>query len=270
MAVLKSIFDTLSITPQTRWSAFSTSLQQHPTFAADPLLAELDPVEIIDMYEDRLALAEKELETERAKDRLAAKRSARHARESFKALLETHVDAGTLTWRSKWRACLPLWRETTEYRALLGKPGSSALDIFHDAVDDLTIALETKAKAVAASLEAGGFKMALETERSAFDAALAKVNYQGNEKHGDDLWALVRRLPYNASDFFNEGLIKNSLFLLQMHGRIVAKAAEEERRRERHRQYAIDDLRYAMRKVEPPLPLDASFDEVRQLYALST
>lgn len=47
-----------------------------------------------------------------------------------------------------------------------------------------------------------------------------------------------------------------------MHGRLVAKAAEEKRRRERHRQYAIDDLRYAMRKVEPPLSLDASYGEV--------
>jgi pre-mRNA-processing factor 40 len=192
LAVLKSVFDALSITPQTRWSAFSAALQQHPTFAADPLLAELDPVEIIDMYEDRLALAEKALETERVKDRLAAKRSARHAREAFKALLERHVEDGTLTWRSKWRACLPLWRETAEYRALLGKPGSSALDLFHDAIDDLTIALETKAKVVVGSLEAIGFKITLETDRAAFDGALAEANYQGDEKDREDLWALVR------------------------------------------------------------------------------
>lgn len=49
----------------------------------------------------------------------------------------------------------------------------------------------------------------------------------------------------------------------QTHGRLVAKAAEEERKRERRRRDAIDDLRYAVRKIEPPLPLDAPFDQVR-------
>lgn len=147
------------------------------------------------MYEDRLAFAEKALEVERAKERLAAKRSGRHAREAFKALLEQHVEAGTLTWRSKWRACLPLWRETPEYRALLGKPGSSPLDLFHDVVDDLTIGLETKAKGVVDLLGADGFKVTFETKREEFDAAIGKTNYQGDDKDREELWALVRIVP---------------------------------------------------------------------------
>lgn len=48
-----------------------------------------------------------------------------------------------------------------------------------------------------------------------------------------------------------------------MHGRLVARAAEEERRREKKKRYAIEDFRYAMRKVDPPLSLEASYEEVR-------
>lgn len=53
-----------------------------------------------------------------------------------------------------------------------------------------------------------------------------------------------------------------------MHGRLVARAAEEERRREKKKRYAIEDFRYAMRKADPPLSLEASYKEVRPLSSL--
>lgn len=193
LAVLTSIFDTLSITPHSRWAQFSAALGQHPTFVADPLLAQLDPLEVVTLYEERLDAAEAAYESQRAKDRLEQRRAARHAREAFKRLLDGLVDDGTLTWQAKWRPSLPLWRDSAEYRALLGQPGSSALDLFHDVVDGLTLALEAKAKSVGALLEGEGVKVELSTERSAFDVGLDKIKFQGNGQDRDDLWNFVRR-----------------------------------------------------------------------------
>jgi pre-mRNA-processing factor 40 len=171
-----------------------SSLHAQPAFQNDPLLARLDSIEIVILYESRMKIVEQAYEEQRAKERLQQRRAARHAREAFKMLLETHLDAGRITWRSKWQGCLPLWKSDDIYLALLGKSGSSPLDLFHDLVDDLTGAIEGKAKSVEGLLEEVGFAVKLETERSQFDDALASIKFQGSETDKNDLWEVVRPL----------------------------------------------------------------------------
>lgn len=44
------------------------------------------------------------------------------------------------------------------------------------------------------------------------------------------------------------------------------KAAREDRKRaERRKRHLMDDLRYAMKKAEPPINLDGTYDEVNRI-----
>ena len=51
-----------------------------------------------------------------------------------------------------------------------------------------------------------------------------------------------------------------------MKAKIIAKQVEEAKRAERKRRHLIEDLRYAIKRVEPPISLEATYEEVRHSY----
>lgn len=48
----------------------------------------------------------------------------------------------------------------------------------------------------------------------------------------------------------------------QLMSRLERDAADKKRRAERKRRHLIDDLRYAMKKAEPPIDLDGTYEDV--------
>lgn len=50
-----------------------------------------------------------------------------------------------------------------------------------------------------------------------------------------------------------------------MMDKVIAKQVEEAKKAERKRRHLIEDLRYALKRVEPPLSLDASYEDVSLL-----
>lgn len=53
-----------------------------------------------------------------------------------------------ITYRSKWKRSLPLFATDDRYLALLGKPGSTPLELWMDAIDDLEHDLEVRASKI--------------------------------------------------------------------------------------------------------------------------
>lgn len=47
-----------------------------------------------------------------------------------------------------------------------------------------------------------------------------------------------------------------------MKEKVIAKQVEEAKKAERKRRHLIEDLRYALKRAEPPLSLDASYEDV--------
>jgi len=48
----------------------------------------------------------------------------------------------------------------------------------------------------------------------------------------------------------------------QIQTQLEKTAREERKRAERRKRHLMDDLRYAMKKAEPPINLEGSYDEV--------
>jgi hypothetical protein len=53
--------------------------------------------------------------------------------------------------------------------------------------------------------------------------------------------------------------------LLQLQSRLEREASDKKRRAERKRRHLIEDLRYAMKKVEPPIDLDGTYEAVSDM-----
>lgn len=52
------------------------------------------------------------------------------------------------------------------------------------------------------------------------------------------------------------------MMLGQLQSRLEREAADKKRRAERKRRHLIDDLRYGMKKAEPPIDLEGSYEAV--------
>jgi pre-mRNA-processing factor 40 len=64
---------------------------------------------------------------------------------------------GKLSSGTKWKEVYPLFANDQRYLSLLGLPGSTPLELFWDAVDELDLALEGKVKDVERYLSSKGF-----------------------------------------------------------------------------------------------------------------
>lgn len=55
----------------------------------------------------------------------------------------------------------------------------------------------------------------------------------------------------------------------QLHARAIRQAKEDHRKAEKNLRLQIDDLRYAFKKLDPPVDLEATYEEVRSVFSLS-
>jgi pre-mRNA-processing factor 40 len=74
----------------------------------------------------------------------------------------------------------------------------------------------------------------------------------------------VNEYVSNVPDTYVNQLI-SYLFGSQMQTQLEKAAREERKRAERRKRHLMDDLRYAMKKAEPPINLDGPFEEVSWL-----
>lgn len=58
-------------------------------------------------------------------------------------LLDSLIASGAVTYRSTWKSTYPLLESTEAYQNLLGTTGSSPLDLFWDATDQLELRAES-------------------------------------------------------------------------------------------------------------------------------
>jgi pre-mRNA-processing factor 40 len=65
--------------------------------------------------------------------------------------------SGKLSSGTKWKEVYPLFASDQRYLSLLGLPGSTPLELFWDAVDELDLALEGKVRDVERYLSSKGF-----------------------------------------------------------------------------------------------------------------
>lgn len=109
----------------------------------------------------------------------------------MKALLDELKAAEKLTSGTKWKEVYPFLKDDERYLSLLGLPGSTPLELFWDAVDQLDQALESKVKDVEKYLSGKAFKF---TEQTTIEelVAVLKEDEEIAEKTENDGLGLYR------------------------------------------------------------------------------
>ncbi|KAL7421468.1 U1 snRNP protein [Cryptotrichosporon argae] len=239
--VLSALVRRLDISVSTRWRAAHDMIVNSDAFRDDDRLRQMETVDMLRIYEDYAVSLEREHEDAVRRHRAEQVRRARKAREGFRALLAELAAEGRLTRKSKWKDLYARIKDDDRYAALLGVSGSSPLDLWMDAVDDLQEECEGAVRKIEAALAERAKAINLDTKEDEFEQLVQEAGLaaQIDEKARRDAYDMI-------------------------HGRLVQAVADEQRRAERKRRHRIDDLRYALRKVRD-LDLEGSYDDALPL-----
>lgn len=227
-----------------QWRVAQEAILQSEDFQNDEDLRKMDDLDMLIVFEEEIKRAEKEAMELKAKQKDEKRRSCRKIRAAYIQLLHELKLAGDIHARTMWKEIYPMLENDERYLNMLGLPGSSPLDLFWDVVDDLQIELEQEQKVVQEFLDERNKKVLEATEFEEFLTWLP-----------DDL--TPHKLEPKA--------LKQVFFML--HDSAVRLAKEERRRAEKRLRNQIEDLRYALKKLSPPIKLDSSYEEGLERFA---
>ncbi|KAK4698602.1 pre-mRNA-processing factor 40, partial [Phenoliferia sp. Uapishka_3] len=291
-AILQSL--SLDIAGTVRWREAQSTLYATPEWTNDYELQKLEPIDLLGVFEDELRKAEKEMMEAKQKAGEEKRRRGRKAREDFlvrsssspgsllsfpldrnhklillnlsdeQELLDSLVSSGTLHSTSTWSSIYALLETDERYHNLLGQPGSSPLDLFWDVVDQLDQVAEENERRVIQILGSGD--KFLMTEKTSEEEFVGEVRKRGVGEEDVGVEALKGVFEKVSRREFSFGLGQarkqgSLIWLEQMHAREVRAAKEERRKAEKKLRLLIDDLRYAYKKLDPPVDLESTYDD---------
>lgn len=177
ISTLTKLVKDLDITVTTKWRDAHGIITRSDAFRANADLKSVETFDILNVYDDYSKQLEKEYNEESKRLKTEYRRRGRKARDAFKELLQELKDKGELTRKSKWKETLPKVKADERFTNLVGLPGSSPLDLWMDAVDDLQVAAEDVAAKIEERL---GAPIKLETTAEEFEK-LYEESKLGNE-----------------------------------------------------------------------------------------
>lgn len=254
---MRNLIRQLPITVSTRWRDARNMIIESPQFKADKSLQSIEDVDILDIYDDYSTSLIREHSENMRKAKSEKQRRARKARDAFRDVLAQMEADGRLTSRTKWKDFLPLIEANEAYANLLGMPGSSPLDLFRDVVDDIGEAVDEAIRRVVAAAEQAGQPIELGMTRDEFERFVEEHKLASviEPKHVQDVYETVSTRLSTARVWLADNAV-------QLQSRLEREAADKKRRAERKRRHLIDDLRYGMKKAEPPIDLEGTYEAV--------
>lgn len=191
--VLGSLLRDLDITVSTRWRSALDMILSSSRYKADLDLQKLETLDMLNVYDDYSRQLEQEHDEESRRHRIDHIRRARKARDGFRALLSEFQAKGELTRKSMWKDMYPTIRGDERYHELLGLPGSNPMDLWMDAVDDLTEEAERTVEKVEKALSREDKHVTQETTWEQFEEMIKSVglDHQIEEKLRKDGYEMV-------------------------------------------------------------------------------
>lgn len=240
-ATLTSLLEAMDITPMSRWRDVHRALLESEQVRRDVRLQKVPPAEMLALFEERMAAVEKDAERALA-TREEPVRREREARDAFRALLQEHVDAGTLHARCTWATFYPQVRDDERFTAMADTHGSSAQTLFYDRLDQLEREFAVHRRTIQAHMRQ---QQVPATQPSDWDAWHAACCADNAPRAVAELPTRVQRALFDECVYQSE-----------------REAREARRRVERRLRHYADDLRYAFKHAHPPLDVHASFDDI--------
>ncbi|KAM0787405.1 hypothetical protein ACM66B_003489 [Microbotryomycetes sp. NB124-2] len=228
----------LDLAGTVRWQDVRNAVISTPEWTRDSELQKIEPIDVLIVYEDELRKAEKEANEARSKQNEERRRKHRKAREAFMAFLEELKSANHIAAGTTWKSVYPVISQDARYHNLLGVPGSSPIDLFWDVVDELDQQFDDEMRQVEDVLAREQLQVTDETTFEQFQETIDKDSK-------------VAAMDYATKRAAFERLRARRARLLK----------EERRKAERRVRELVDDLRYAYKKLDPPVDLESSYED---------
>ncbi|SNX87444.1 related to Formin binding protein 3 [Melanopsichium pennsylvanicum] len=241
MDMLMALLKTFEADVFTRWRDAHRTILESQEYLDDPHLPAMEVSDMLVVFEDLIKGIEKETDVAKRQEMEAKRRKERQNRDAFKALLGNLEREGKIRARSTWGEVFPLIKDHDDFLRAVGQPGSSPLDLFFDRVDELDQHLEKQTADALQHASKSGHQVTPTTTETDFLS-----------------WTSASGVPEITLKHIYSELVA---YLAEEEER---KATEERRRLERKHRHKIEDLRYAFKKVDPALDLNADWDQVKQ------
>lgn len=228
--------------PTTRWRDAHRSITESAEYKEDARLQKMPLPDMLAVFEKHIDAIEAEARATHESATREQRSEQRKRREAFVALLDEREKDGTLSPRSTWASFFAAIRDDERLIALAGGPGSTAQELFYDRLDELERRFSEHMRLLMPQLRRHNVAVQDGEQWDAVKAAAQAHDAPDTLRGLDEL---------RLRELFNE--------LVYQAGR---DAHEGRRRAERRIRHYADELRFAFKRVEPPLDVAASFSDI--------
>ncbi|KAI9839977.1 MAG: hypothetical protein M1819_000169 [Sarea resinae] len=237
---LVGILKALDLEPYTRWSEAQGLIQSNERFQGDDKFKTLSKSDILTAFENHIKSLERSFNDARQQQKTSKARRERHHREDFIALLKDLRAGGKIKAGTKWKDVLPLFEEDSRYVAMLGQSGSTPLDLFWDMVEEEERSLRSRRNEVLDVLDDKRFEITPKTPLEDFLSLMQSDRRTAQISH-DDLALIFSRLQE----------------------KLARRSEDDKHAAERHQRRTIDALRSRIKRLEPPVLLTDTWDDIK-------
>ncbi|KAI9024063.1 hypothetical protein DFJ74DRAFT_705791 [Hyaloraphidium curvatum] len=223
----------------TRWKEAQALYTADPEFAEDKQLQAMDSLDFLATFEDYIRGLEAEDTEAKRRAETMKRRRERNNREAFWGLLQDLVERGVLTTTTKWKQIFPVIKDDPRYLHMLGQGGSNPLEMFWDIQYDMEERYQTERRLVSDMMRNLNIVVNLDTSFPLFLAQFSDERINTVDK------SILRMV-------FEEQLAK------AQH-----RQREERRREEKRLRKKLDALKQALKRLDPPVTGESSWDEVQ-------
>ncbi|KAF2706733.1 hypothetical protein K504DRAFT_385328 [Pleomassaria siparia CBS 279.74] len=236
---LTTVLDDLELEPFTRWHVAEEKLQENKQYNSKRF-DSLCRFDVLTSFQKHIKHLQREHNDRVQSERRAKYRVERKNRDAFKILLEELKGTGRLKAGTKWKEIHPIIEDDPRFLAMLGQHGSTPLELFWDVLEE----------------EEGKFRT---LRRYALDV-LEHQRFEVDTATTFEEFLAVMRTDARTTDIDDASMRSIYAYVIAK----VKKREDEERRDVEHNErHAMDDLRSALKHLEPPILVTDTWETTR-------
>ena len=221
------------------WTAAREMIEGNERFANEDKFRALNKADILNAFDNHVKFLDRQVNDKKQRESTGKDRQERKARDDFKQLLGQLRAEGKIKAGSKWKDVHPLIEEDERYQNLLGNRGSSPLDLFWDAVEEEDRALRIKKNHALDVLEEKEYEMTIKTSSDDFSS--------------------IMKSDTRTSGFTDEEV---KMIYEQLMEKVKKRLDDAKADAQRHQKKAIDALRSVIKRLDPPVRVDDTYESI--------
>ncbi|KAG5518455.1 hypothetical protein PMAC_002850 [Pneumocystis sp. 'macacae'] len=237
MDAFSALLESLNLKPYSRWSSAQAKFREHPDFKSNPKFQVLSNLDILIVYESHIKGLERIYVDQRQANKAKKQRIERKNREEFVKLLQDLHHEKKIGPGTKWMTIYPIIKNDLRYKNMLGQPGSTPLELFWDIVEEAERDIRHK-------------------RNLAYDI-LDEQRFDFNDKTTLSQFSDLMRKDKKGAEFSDHTLSS-------LREKVLRRLENEKRSDERRQKRRINELRYLIKHLRPPLHPEDTWPDIRK------